>query len=108
MDWLASLAAVAALFALRLGVPLLITILVGHMLSRLDAKWQAREQERLMHDSSPAPEIPSCWEIRGCDPAQREKCPAYGLRPLPCWLAWRRLTGRVPECCFDCEVFLTA
>lgn len=110
MDWLLSLTAVVALFALRLGVPLLITLLIGRWLARLDAKWQAEE---LARESPPGPsaaraEPPRCWEVRGCDPAACEKCPAYQLRPLPCWLAFRRLTGRVPERCFACAVFLKA
>lgn len=109
MDALRSLAATIVLLALRLGVPVLVTLLVSYLLARLDEKWQAEELAR-----SPAGqrgilrEPPRCWEIKGCDPAQSANCPVRRLRPLPCWLAQRRLTGRIPDQCFGCPVFANA
>jgi hypothetical protein len=43
MNWLSGAMIVAAMFVLRLGVPLAITLAVGYLLRRLYAKWQAEE-----------------------------------------------------------------
>jgi hypothetical protein len=103
MNWPTEFGTVAALFLLRVGLPLGITLLAGYLLSRLDAKWQADEAARRS-----LPAAPCCWEIMGCDPAKLAACPVRRLRPLPCWMARQRLEGRIPERCFDCEVFVTA
>lgn len=110
MEWLREFKTVGGLLALRCGLPLLITLLIGRWLSRLDAKWQAEEAARAACAGSMAArvEAPRCWEIKGCDPAMRATCPAHALRPLPCWWAFRRLNGRVPERCYACAVFLQA
>ena len=110
MDVLRDIAVIAGLFGLRVGVPLIITLVIGHLLARLDARWQTAELGRRAkaEASSRAIEPPRCWEINGCNPGAREKCPAYQLRPLPCWLAFRKLQGRLPERCFGCPVFAAA
>ena len=46
MDGLLQVAIVVGMFILRLGVPLLITLLVAYWLRRLDKKWQAEAQTR--------------------------------------------------------------
>jgi hypothetical protein len=101
--------AVAALLALRLALPVAATLLVSYLLVRLDEKWQTAERARLAHGLAGAVrEAPRCWEINGCDPAAAAACQARALRPLPCWLAQRRLTGRLPDRCFTCPVFVNA
>ncbi len=44
MDGLLEIAVIIGMFVLRLGVPLLITLLVGVWLRRLDDKWQAEAE----------------------------------------------------------------
>ena len=109
MDALRDFAAVTGLFALRLGAPLALSLLIGHLLTRLDRKWQAEEIER-QNASSPQVKhaAPPCWEVQGCDPAARAACPGYFLRPLPCWMAHRRVSARMPQRCFTCQVFQAA
>lgn len=47
MESLYAAAVVLGFFLLRLGVPLLISLLIGYFLHRLDARWQAEaEAER--------------------------------------------------------------
>ena len=46
MDGLLQTAIIVGMFILRLGVPLLITLLVAYWLRRLDDKWQAEAQTR--------------------------------------------------------------
>ena len=41
MDRLLEVAVITGMFVLRLGVPLAITLTVGYLFRRLDAKWQA-------------------------------------------------------------------
>ncbi len=109
MDGLPEWVAVLGLTLLRLGLPIAITLLAGYWLARLDAKWQAEEQQRQEQARAEA-EMPArvpCWEVKGCAPETREKCPAYQAA-APCWIALRQADGRMPERCFTCPVFVTA
>jgi hypothetical protein len=99
-----SLLAVLVGFALRLGIPVLITLLVIYLLRRLDAHWQAEvEQEK----RSPAITKVECWKTKGCTPEQRRNCAALSS-PLPCWQVSRLKDGRLKEECLGCEIFLKA
>jgi hypothetical protein len=119
MDGLGDAAVIAGMFILRLGVPLAITLAVGYVLLRLDAKWQAEawaewESDKLEEEeqaeqaagraTSPMAKQP-CWELKGCSQAVREQCPAYKRPDVPCWLVRRRAEGRLPAACYDCELF---
>lgn len=44
MDQLLEVAVITGMFVLRLGVPLAITLAVGYLLRRLDAKWRAEAE----------------------------------------------------------------
>jgi hypothetical protein len=44
MEWLTELELMAGLLLVRCGVPLAITLLVGHWLARLDKRWQAEQR----------------------------------------------------------------
>ena len=46
MDWLFGTGMVVGMFLLRLGVPLLITVVLGWALHRLDAKWQSEAADK--------------------------------------------------------------
>jgi hypothetical protein len=88
--------------AVRLVIPVLVTVLAVYLLRRLDAHWQSEGM------SIPANvEKPACWEINGCPPAQRKECSGY-LSPLPCWQARRSPNGYLREECLSCKVFLSA
>ncbi len=65
-------AAILCLFVLRLGVPLAITMLVGHFLCRLDMKWQAEAAERRKDRQAGAPIAPGDANAYSL-PAQQEK-----------------------------------
>jgi hypothetical protein len=113
MNGLGDAAVIAGMFILRLGVPLAVTLAVGYVLLRLDAKWQAEawaewessqlEQEEQTEQAA-VREQP-CWELKACSQAVREKCPAYKRPDVPCWLVRRRAEGRLPAACYDCELF---
>lgn len=98
-------------FAVRIGLPLLITALVVWALKRLDAHWQAEAlAERQAKLQAAAQACPVCWQVRQCSPEQRQACPAFqNAQRQPCWQTKRDLNhGQLPAQCFDCDVFQTA
>jgi len=117
--------AVVVVFVLRLGIPLLITIMLVRWLRYLDEKWQAEYEAEKLQESAkaqtavavdPAPEpavwpalaadgFPKCWDYKQCDPDKREQCPAYKISGIPCWLARRREEGAIPADCYQCGLF---
>ena len=56
MDGLLQVAIIVGMFILRLGVPLLITLLVAYWLRRLDGKWEAEARARQETEPIPAEE----------------------------------------------------
>jgi hypothetical protein len=115
---------VAAMFILRLGVPLTAIFFVGCALRRLDARWQAEAVARRQRFSSMEECLTSaatgrpvaagaiiqepCWEYRACPESMRARCPAYLAPQVPCWLARRREAGQLPSQCGRCSIFATA
>ena len=104
----------AALFLLRLGVPVALTLLVAFLLRRLDRKWEA-EAKRLATDTTEPATLPAasasksfpCWLIKGCGAEKSRDCPAHANQSLPCWLARLRAEGRIPQLCATCDLFQT-
>ncbi len=101
---------VIGMFILRLGVPLAVTLGIGYLLRRLDARWEAEAIAERTHQAAPAelealkPERP-CWEIKGCPEEKKAGCPACAFWDIPCWVARLRATGRLPRECYDCALF---
>ena len=90
--------------ALRLGIPLLVTVVVVYLLGKLDAHWQAEAtQQRPDYQLDPN-QLP-CWEQKGCSPEAVAKCQAYLDQSQPCWQTFRAQDGHMKEACLDCEVF---
>ena len=103
-QWLIELQSTLGFLLVRLGLPLLITLVIAYWLARLDARWQAHAPVAHL-----APAGPPCWERKDCAPAKRAHCPAYRQQGgVPCWQAHRYETGRLPERCFTCDIFLNA
>ena len=105
---------VLGMFLLRLGLPLALTLAVGYWLHRMDARWQAEalaqraggaEQGVAGAELKALKPAQPCWEVKGCDESRRAQCPACKLLDIPCWVARLRVTGRLPEECFGCQLF---
>lgn len=108
-----------ALFVLRLGVPIAITILVTWGLRRLDARWQAEAEAQLASQAvtagrfvpaamkAPLAKQTPCWEYRNCAEAKKSCCAAARDSDLPCWMARLRADGRLPGGCYGCILFRT-
>lgn len=45
-----------------------------------------------------------CWEINGCSPLRRERCPRSAVRSRPCW----SVHGSDQSKCRSCRVYLEA
>ena len=107
MDRVLEVLVIVGLFLLRLGIPIIITLAVGYLLRRLDAKWEAEAQEN--SQSSTTPQMAStrkpCWEEKGCTEQQMAQCPACKWHDLPCWMARLRVENKLPTACIDCPRF---
>jgi len=99
-----STAALAILvgLALRLAIPILLTVLVVLLLARLDRRWQAEAGRGPL-----TVEKPRCWKTKGCSPAQRKSCRGYASL-LPCWQAFRLPSGYLDQKCLGCPVLVQA
>ena len=109
---------ILGMFILRLGVPLAFIVIVGYLLSRLDARWQAEAQAQ--REANPLyqaalralPQEPTiqepCWQVKGCGKALRDRCAAPGESATPCWTVRFRAEGALPPICQSCPLFLTA
>jgi hypothetical protein len=81
---------------LRVGVPLLITIMLGKYLQR---RLEERDREEL------AARHAFCWDSAKTIDSERASR-ASALRPdLPCWLALQVSGGELTEKCYDCPLF---
>ena len=106
---------VVGLFLLRLGVPLAVTLTVGYWLRRLDNKWQAEARARWQAVDPKQKEIVEtlkslkterfCRKEIDYDTIIRKLESDCGLLDIPCWMARLRATGRLPNECYDCELF---
>jgi hypothetical protein len=116
VDWLLTALAITGMFIVRLGVPLAITLAVGYLLRRLDAKWQAEAWAQSA--ASPAqnkntvlaqqpPDNPGspCWVLKACGASVRAQCAAPQQPQIPCWMARLRAEGRLPPQCYHCDLF---
>lgn len=105
MNW-QDTAIIIGLFFLRIGIPVMVTVAIGELISRsMAAREDASDSEQAVAGSDGYQLSPRCWDVVNCDPAVRRNCPAY-LRPqVPCWLALQLAGRELPEKCFSCEIF---
>lgn len=103
MDTLSSILVFLTGVAIRLVIPILLTVMVVIVLRRVDIRWQKEaELERgvLIKDVTP------CWKEQGLSLDEiKSKAEASGA---PCWQLHRLPNGYLREECLDCEVFLSA
>jgi hypothetical protein len=100
-DTSAALAVLVGL-ALRLAVPVLITVLVVMALARLDRHWRSEAGP-----SSPGVRKPECWKSQHCSAEKRKDCPGFNSA-LPCWQVFRHSNGYLDQRCLGCPVLVTA
>ena len=108
MDWLTTIISLIVGLVLRLGVPIVITILVISILHRLDEHWQAEAKAEasaaLIFATADGKYV---WDVASCTPEKRAKCLAANSNE-PCWQIVRQPDGHLSEGCITCEVFQNA
>lgn len=101
------LALVGALLV-RIGPPLLLTLLFTWILRALDRRWQAeadaRSNVRAATQGLEQGAVP-CWKTRDCPAERKSRCPAYRNPGVPCWQQFRDKRGYLPQECLICDVF---
>jgi len=100
-DSSAALAVLTGL-AVRLMIPILITVVVVLALTHLDKRWRS--------EGSTVPLMvkkPECWKTQHCPASRRKDCPAYDS-DLPCWQVFRLSSGYLNEKCLACPVLIAA
>lgn len=97
-DTSAALAVLTGL-ALRLLIPILITVVIVFVLTRLDRRWQSEGTTAASRVQKPA-----CWETKHCSTDRRKVCAGYRAEG-PCWQAFRLSNGYLDQKCLGCPVF---
>lgn len=96
-------------FALRFGLPILLTGLLIWVLARLDSRWQKeaiRRRKKLVQEG--VMPMVKCWVLNDCPPEKRQGCRGFQEKYLPCWQVFRDASGNVQERCLVCDVFRKA
>jgi len=90
-------------FILRLGIPILITLLICWGLKRLDAHWQRQEANERFQQMPVSQH--TCWNIRNCPPEKKNSCTVYqsGFQ-TPCWEQCSQ-DGLMQPACLKCVVW---
>lgn len=95
-DLLRDVIVLAYMFVLRLGVPLLVTLMLGKWIQRKLAERDLAEH-RALHGE------PYCWELRRTPTTATAKRATAAHPDLPCWLAVQTGGGGLTRDCYDCK-----
>jgi hypothetical protein len=93
--------------AMRIGIPIFITLIVIFILRRVDARWKAEAEALPPQPAEIEVEKVACWEVNDCSPEQIKECPAPASTN-PCWQVRRQKNGYLMEKCLSCEIFQQA
>jgi len=97
--------AILSMFALRIGLPIALTLVVGVWLEKkLAPRERAAHAARQSTRSAKIIQI-HCWDIEKCENATRAQCAAYQRRELPCWLALQVAGEKVRPQCYACAFY---
>jgi hypothetical protein len=95
---------IAYMFVLRIGVPILVTLMIG--------AWLKRVLEE--HDEKPetAPVTlkggQHCWDVSKTRDTEQAQAVAAQRADLPCWLALQVSGAGLKEMCYACPVFTSS
>jgi hypothetical protein len=99
-----SLIALLLGLALRLVLPVAITLVAIYFLRKLDAHWQQEAEQEL---AKPAEEAEQSWDLKDCPIEKRSVHPLL-VSARPCWQTHRLPSGYLNEECLSCAVFRNA
>lgn len=103
--------AVLAMFVVRIGIPVAITLVLGWWLEKklrppdADQNGKIVRLDTARHAKSSKVIQLHCWNMKHCDSAKVAQCAAYKHPELPCWLALQVEGGKVREECFTCALY---
>jgi hypothetical protein len=103
MDSNYSLLAILIGLAVRLALPIAITLIAVYLLRKLDAHWQKQAENELAHPL----EETETWDLKDCPIEMRSDNPV-ATSSLPCWQTHRLANGYLNDECLACEVFRDA
>ncbi len=94
---------VGYMFVLRIGVPILITLMLGAWLKHFLEERESKE----LPESKPLAlvEQQHCWEVKQCPETEQARCVAKQRPDLPCWLALQVNGTGLKEGCYSCPIF---
>ncbi len=94
---------IAYMFVLRIGVPILITLMIGAWLRRLLEEHEPKPAD------APLTLKPGqhCWDVVKTPDVERVKSVAAQRPDLPCWLALQTSGTGVQEMCHTCPLYTT-
>ncbi len=97
---------VLLMFALRVGVPISITLAFGYWLEKKLRPQEEPVPDRLLRTAEPSRMIGRhCWDLHHCGAAHRAQCAASRHPDLPCWLALQVEGFKLREQCFTCALY---
>ncbi len=92
---------VGYMLVLRIGVPILITLMIGAWLRRVLEK----DQDQPQPAEQAAAEPKHCWETSKDPQAEEAKRIAQTRPDLPCWLALQVGGTGLKEMCYSCPLY---
>lgn len=92
---------IAYMFVLRIGVPILITLMIGAWLKRLLEEREAKPEGIPLRLG----EGQHCWDANSNPDTEHAKALAAERPDLPCWLALQVGGAAVTPMCYNCSVF---
>ncbi len=101
--FLRDLFVVGYMFVLRIGVPLLITLMLGAWLKHFLEEREAKE----LPESRPLTLAAQqhCWDIKQSAETEQARSAAAQRPDLPCWLALQVGGTGLKEMCYTCPAF---
>ena len=118
MQWQSPLI-VLFLFMLRLALPLVALLGIGHLYERyLAPRFPPPSQGKRQDVRVPTPslgqiapqpgyaaEAVPCWDLKKCTPEQMALCSVPKRPGVPCWLSRQIVESQLPDECLGCAIF---
>jgi hypothetical protein len=92
---------IAYMFVLRIGVPLLITLMIGAWLKRLLEEREEKPEAAPLKLGAGQ----HCWDVKDSPETRQAKAVGAQRPDLPCWLALQVSGTGLKEICYTCPVF---
>ncbi len=88
---------------IRIGIPLVITLVLIWVVRRLDQNWRNDGAVVTVRAKNTG-----CWKNKSCSEEDRAKCTAYANQDIACWQHFRHADGTLRSDCIGCDVFRQA